>query len=64
MRVGHVADVDDCAVDLFHWKVIDPIEENGAGVERDVPIELAEFRIAGWQDQILRRNGVEHVIGR
>ena len=40
------------------------VEQNRAGVQSNVPIELADLGIAGRKDQILGRNGIDHVIGR
>ena len=56
MHVGDVAHVDDRAVDLLHRQVVDPFEQDRAGVERDVPVELADLLVAGRQDQVLRRD--------
>ena len=64
MHIGDVVQVDDRAVDLLHRQVVDPVEQHGAGVERDVPVELADLGVAGRQDQVLRRDGVDHVFGR
>ena len=64
MHVGYVAKVDHGAVDLLHRQVVDLVEQNRAGVERHVPVEFADLRVAGRQDQILRRDGVDDVVGR
>ena len=64
MDEGDVADVDDRTVDLFHRQVVDPLEHRRAGIERDVPIEFAEFLIARGQNQVLHGDGVDNVVGR
>ncbi len=64
VHVGDVAHVDDRAVDLLHRQVVDPLEHDRAGIERDVPVELADLLVAGRQDQVLHRDGVDDVVGR
>ena len=64
MHVGDVAHVDDRAVDLLHRQIVDLLEQDRAGIERDVPVELADLLVAGRQDQVLHRDGVDDVVGR
>ncbi len=64
MHVGHVAHEDDGVVDLAHRQLVDPLQQHRARIERDVPVELAHFLVAGRQDQVLHRNGVDDVVGR
>ena len=64
MHVGDVVHVDDGVVDLLHRQIVDFLQEHGARIERDVPVELADLLVAGRQDQILHRDGVDHVVGR
>ena len=64
MHIRDVVQGDDRAVDLLHRQVVDPVEQNGAGIERDVPVELADLGVAGRQDQVLRRDGVDNIFGR
>jgi hypothetical protein len=45
-------------------QIVQPPEHNRAGVEGDVPIELAQLGVAGWQNQVLRSNRVQHIVGR
>ena len=61
MHVGDIAQRDDRAVDLLHRKVVDPVEQHRARVERDVPVELADLGVTGRQHEILRRDRVDHV---
>jgi len=63
MHEGDVAHVDDGVVDLLDGQIVDLLEFDRAGVERDVPIELAFLFVAGRKDQVLDRNGVDHVVG-
>ena len=47
MHEGDVAHVDDRAIHLFHRKIVDAVEQHRAGVERHVPVEFADLRVAG-----------------
>ena len=64
MHEGDVMHIDDRAVDLLHRQVVDLVERGRAGIERHVPVELAELLVAGRQDQVLHRDGVDDVVGR
>ena len=64
MHIGDVANVDDRAVDLLHRQIVDSVEDNRAGIERNVPVELADLGVAGGQHQVLRRDGIDDVVGR
>ena len=64
MRVGHVAQIDYRVVDLLHRQIVDVLQQNRAGIERDVPVEFADLGVAGRQHKILRRYGVDDVIRR
>ena len=61
---GDVMHVDDRAVDLLDRQIVDLVEQGRAGVERHVPVELADLLVAGRQNQVLHRNGVDDVLGR
>jgi hypothetical protein len=47
MHIGNIAYVDNSVIDLLDRQIVDPVEENGTGVKRDVPIKLAHLFIAG-----------------
>ena len=64
MRIGDVADVDHRAVDLLHREVVDPVQHSWAGIEGNVPLELADLLRAGWKHQIFRRDRVDEIVGR
>ena len=64
MHVGDVAHVDDGAVDLLDRQIVDLLEHRRTGIERDVPVEFADLLVAGRQDQVLHRDGVDDVVGR
>ena len=64
MHVGDVANIDDGAVDLLDRQVVDLFQRHRAGVQSDVPVELAQLLVAGRQNQILHGDRVHHVIGR
>ena len=49
---------------FLHRQVVDLVELHGARVERHVPVELADLSVARRQNQVLRRDGVEHIVGR
>ena len=61
MHIGDVAHRDDGAVHFLHGKVVDPVEQHRARVERDVPVELADLGVTGRQYEILRRDRVDHI---
>ena len=52
------------SVDLLDRQIVDLVEHGRAGVERHVPVELADLLVAGRQDQVLRRNRVDDVLRR
>ncbi|OIQ68485.1 hypothetical protein GALL_499220 [mine drainage metagenome] len=62
--MGNVMHVDDRVVDFLDRQFVDLVEQGGTGVEGHVPVELADLLVAGRQDQVLRRNGVDDVLGR
>ena len=64
MDVCDVVEVNDGAVGLLHRQVIETVEKDRARVQRDVPVELSNFRVAGRQNEILRGNRVDNVVGR
>ena len=64
MHIGDVANIDDGAVDLLDRQVVDLFQRHRAGVQSDVPVELAQLLVAGRQNQILHRDRVHHIIGR
>ena len=59
-----VVNVNDRAVDLFQREIVDPVEQDGTGVQRDVPVELADLFVPGRDDEVLRRDGVDDIVGR
>ncbi len=63
MHVADVAHEDDRVVDLLDRQIVDSLQHDRAGVERHVPVELADLGVAGRQNQVLRPHGVEHVVG-
>ncbi len=63
MHIGDVVHVDDRAVDLLDRQIVDFFQQGGTGVQRHVPVELAELLVAGRQDQVLRRDGVDDIVG-
>ena len=64
MHVSYVTEEDDGAVDLLHRQVVDLLEHDRACVKRDVPVEFTDFLVAGRQDEVLYRDGVDDVVGR
>jgi hypothetical protein len=64
MSVCHVANVDNRAVDLLHREIVEPVHESRAGIQRHVPLELADLLRAGGKYEILRRDGIDHVVCR
>ena len=64
MHIGDVVEEDDRAVHRLHRQVVDPVEQHGAGIERHVPVEFTDLGVAGRQDQVLRRDRVDDVVGR
>jgi hypothetical protein len=64
MHIGNVAHEDDRAVDLLDRQIVDVFQYGGAGVERDVPVEFAQLLVAGRQNEVLRRDGVDDIVGR
>ncbi len=63
MHERNVVQVDNGAVGFLHRKVVDPVEQRWAGIQRDVPVELADLGVAGRKNEILGRDGVDHVVG-
>src|ERR1700677_808435 len=59
-----VVNVNDRAVDLFQREIVDPVEQDGTGVQRDVPVELADLFVPGRENEVLRRDGGDDIIGR
>ena len=64
MHERDVVNVYDRAVDLFQREIVDPVEQDGTGVQRDVPVELADLFVPGRDDEVLRRDGVDDIVGR
>ncbi len=60
----HVVDVDDRAVDCLDRQVVEVLHGNRAAVQFDVVLELSYLLRAGRDDQILRIDRVDDVVGR
>ena len=44
-------------------QIVDPLQQHRAGIKCDVPVEFADLLVAGRQDQVLHRDGVDDVVG-
>ncbi len=64
MDVGNVMHVDDEVLDFLHRQLVDLVEHGGTGVEGHVPVEFADLLVAGRQNEVLRGDGVDDVLGR
>ena len=64
MRIGDVADMNDCAVNLLHRKIVNVIQQVGTCIEVNVPFEFADLLRAGWKHQVLRRDRVDNIVCR
>src|SRR6202043_4279518 len=64
MRIGDVANMNDCAVDLLQRKVVNVIQQGGTCIEIDVPFELTDFLGPSRKNQILRGDRVDDIVGR
>src|SRR6202521_3859295 len=64
MRIGDVADMNDCAVNLLQREVVDVIQQGGTCIEIDVPLELADFLGPSRKNQVLRGDRVDDIVGR
>ena len=64
MNLGHVLDIDGCAVHGFDRQVIEFVQFQGTAVDPDLIFGFAEFGGAGRQDEILQSKGVRDVDGR
>ena len=64
MHISHVAEEDNGAVDLLHRQVVDLFEHDRARIERYVPVELPHLLVAGRQDEVLHRDGVDDIVSR
>ncbi len=61
MSISHIADVDHRTV---HREFVEPVHDGRAGIQRYVPLELADLLCAGRQHEVLRRYGIDDVVGR
>ena len=64
MRIGDVADMNDCAVDLLHRQIVNMIQQGGTCIEVHVPLEFADFLGPSRKHQVLRRDRVDDIVGR
>ncbi len=64
VSISHVADVDDCAIDPFNREVIESLDKSRARIQRHIPLEFSDLLRAGRQHEVLRRYGIDDVVGR
>ena len=61
--VSDIAHVDNRAVDLLDRHIVDGLDGSRAGIQPDVPVEAADLRGAGRDDQVLLRQRVRYIFG-
>ena len=62
--VGHVADIDDGAVDGFDGQVVQVVDDGRRGIGFDGVFEAVDLHGAGRHDDVLRGDGVDDIDGR
>ena len=63
-HVGYVADIDHSAVHRLDGQIVQVVDHLRSGVGLDGVFEAVDLHRAGWHDQVLRRDGIDHIGGR
>src|SRR5260370_12232397 len=64
VSISHIADADHRTVHLLHREFVEPVHDGRAGIQRYVPLELADLLCAVRQHEVMSRLGFYYVVGR